>query len=100
MIKVEVKTQGETIVSIISVGHAGAGRPGHDLVCAAISGILLGGMRALDENNFNFKEEKGLGSIVSKGVPSLRDAVVLETIATQIECVATTYPKLVSLERK
>lgn len=100
MIKVEVITKDESIISITVKGHAGMAEEGHDIVCAAVSGILLGGMRALDESNFSFKETSGLGSIICRTLPSLRDAVVLETIATQLECVAVSYPKYVSLERK
>ncbi len=100
MIKVEVKYQDETIVSITCKGHADSAEKGHDLVCAAVSAILLGGMRALDESNFSFKELSGLGSISCLSLPSKKDAVVLGTIATQIKCVAASYPKCVTLERK
>ncbi len=100
MIKVEVTYKDETIVSITCKGHANSGEKGHDVVCAAVSAILLGGMRALDESNFSFKELSGFGSIDCLSLPSKRDTVVLETIVTQIQCVAASYPKYVTLERK
>lgn len=100
MLKVEVIYKNDLISSITVKGHANSAEYGHDLVCAAVSAILLGGMRALDENNFSFKELSGLGSINCLSLPSNRDAVVLETIVTQIQCVAASYPKFVTLERK
>ncbi len=100
MIKVEVTYRDGSITSIVCKGHAGSAEHGHDLVCASVSAILLGGMRALDQKNFSFKESSGFGSISCLSLPSKRDQAVLETIMTQIQCVAASYPKLVALERK
>ncbi len=100
MIKVEVSYKDNAIVSITCKGHAGSSEYGHDIVCAAVSAILLGGMRALDEKNFSFKELSGLGSICCLTLPSERDEVALETILTQMQCVAASYPKFVTIERK
>ncbi|AMA72132.1 MULTISPECIES: ribosomal-processing cysteine protease Prp [Aneurinibacillus] len=49
MITVQVKRRGDDSIEEIKIsGHAYAGEPGHDLVCAAVSGISLGGINAVE----------------------------------------------------
>lgn len=41
MVQVKIEKNGDR-VHILMQGHAGSGKPGHDLVCAACSGIAYG----------------------------------------------------------
>lgn len=49
MITVQVKRREDDSVAEIKIrGHAYAGEPGHDLVCAAVSAISLGGINSIE----------------------------------------------------
>lgn len=102
MIKIKVIYENGTIREIRALGHAESAPYGKDLVCAAISAILWGGFNALSDRNYRFErdQEQGLGGVTCLAEPSSRDQVVLETIVTQIESVALSNPKHVTLERK
>lgn len=83
-------------------GHAESGPYGQDLVCAAISAIVIGGLNAYidDQSMYEAKVEEGNVSLVCKAKQSKHDQIVTETIISQIKDVADTYPKFVTLERK
>jgi uncharacterized protein YsxB (DUF464 family) len=102
MIKVTLQTQNSTFVSLEAKGHADSAPYGQDLVCASISAIILGGSMPYREmrKDYEVKVEAGYAYLKSSNAPNAHDAVVLETIVTQIESVASSYPKNVALERK
>ena len=83
-------------------GHAGSGPYGHDLVCAAVSAIVLGGLNNLQDGDNQYKSEVKEGYVYLETLKevSIHDEIVLETIEKQIESVATSYPKNAKLERK
>lgn len=49
MIKVRVQKSENLIRQIVVKGHAGSDEYGHDLVCAIVSGIMVGLCNALDQ---------------------------------------------------
>jgi len=100
MVNIEVSYKHGAIRSIKASGHADSAPAGHDLVCAAISAIILGGFNALRENKYRFEVHDGFGSVEVLRNPGTRDATVLETIVTQLESVAESHPDNASLERK
>ncbi len=83
-------------------GHANSAPYGEDLVCAAISAIVIGGLNAYQdgESMYEAKVEEGNVSLVVKGKQSVHDQIVTETIISQIKDVADSYKKFVTLERK
>ena len=100
MIKIEAEFIDGAVMGIHAEGHAGSGPYGHDLVCAAVSAILVGGFNALEGDQYRFETKSGLGSVVCLAKPNPRDQIVLETIVTQLASVAESYPDNVKLERK
>lgn len=102
MINVKVSYTNGHFVSLEAKGHANSAPYGKDLICAAISAIILGGFNALKdgEKNYEVQVNEGLATLSRKlGENSEHDETVLETIVTQIESVASSYPKNVRLER-
>lgn len=103
MIKVTVSYIDDHFASLEAKGHAESAPYGEDLVCAAISAIILGGYNALEGGNDEYEAEakQGYSKLLSKtrGI-SEHDETVIKTIVTQIESVASSYPKNVTLERK
>ena len=89
MIKITIKRDESTnkITSIEVKGHSGKDAYGKDLVCAAISAIITGGMNALCDKEYNFKLEEGDAYIKALDIPSDYDSVVLKTIEVQLQTV-------------
>jgi len=103
MVKVTLHYHGSSFAEMTADGHAHSGEEGHDLVCAAISSIIFGGLNALADGDHNYEAEadkKGHIRLRSLKTPSPHDAIVLETIAKQIESLASSHPENVKLERK
>ena len=96
MIKISVRYQstGE-FISLKSVGHANSAPYGQDLVCAAVSGIILGGINALQGNNYTLKsdEKKGIIELCNIGEMSEHDFIVIETIVLQLQAIERDNPK-------
>ena len=86
MIKVVIKRdESQNIITSIEVnGHAGKDAYGKDLVCAAVSAIMTGGMNALTGHDYQFILEEGHALIKALDLPNQYDAVVLKTIETQL----------------
>ena len=86
MIKIVIKRDESTkiITSIEVKGHAGKDAYGKDLVCAAVSAIMTGGMNALNGTDYQFILEEGHALVKALDIPSEYDAVVLKTIETQL----------------
>jgi uncharacterized protein YsxB (DUF464 family) len=101
MIKVAVVYREGSLVSLEAKGHAESGPYGADLVCAAISAIIVGGFNALDdEKNYSIAANSGHASLKVLGPMGEHDRIVVETILRQVESVAQSYKENVTLERK
>ena len=89
MIKIVIKRDESTekITSIEVKGHSGKDAYGKDLVCAAVSAIITGGMNALSDKDYRFILEEGHALIEAQDIPSDYDAVVLKTIETQLKTI-------------
>ena len=95
MIKITIRyAKSKEFESLSIKGHANSGPLGHDLVCAAVSGVVLGGINAL-EGEFSLKQDSKSGSIeLAKSQDiSEHDKVVIETIIAQIKSIARDNPK-------
>ena len=103
MIKITVRYQstGE-FLSLESLGHANSAPHGEDLVCAAVSGILLGGINALKDECYNLKvdEKKGNIELCNIGKMSQHDIIVIETIISQLQAIERDNPKFISISVK
>jgi len=101
MIKVLVKRneQNGFISSIEVKGHADSAPRGKDLVCAAVSAIVTGGMNALtDKNNYSFLYESGHVIINSKSEVNYQDSVILNTIIIQLQSVKESNPEFIEIK--
>lgn len=87
MIKIVIKKSNGNF-SIEAKGHANSAPIGSDLVCAAVSAVLVGGANAIkNPSNFNFKIDEGYTLIESKTPVSKEDEIVLQTIECQIKSI-------------
>ena len=99
MIKITVRYQktGE-FLSLTSVGHANSAPYGEDLVCAAVSAVILGGINSLKENyKLNVNEKKGIIELSNIGKMDEHDSIVIETIVSQLQAIERDNPKFIKI---
>ena len=105
MVKVEIAYNDKALTSLKVKGHADSGPYGKDLVCAAVTAILVGAANALEDDASNFEVvlEEGNASFTPIHPISEHDAIVLETVILQlktIEVSPSTKGTLTIKERK
>ena len=76
MIKVLINQEGKNFKSLEVKGHANSAPHGEDLICAAVSSIITGGLNNLNNpKGFNLKLEEGYAYIEAKDSISSHDEV-------------------------
>jgi len=102
MINVNYSTKNNKIICLSSKGHANYSNYGKDIVCSAVSAILVGGVNALIKTeNYGINIESGFFEIKSISNETLiHDDVVLETILIQLLSVEKKYGKYIKIEKK
>lgn len=100
MIKVAYVTKDAKFVSLLVEGHAEYAKKGEDLVCAGVSAIAIGGLNSLAvPEDFEIEVNDAHVSVKAKKTISKHDEIVLETILTQVETIADSYPKFVEVKK-
>ena len=100
MIKIVIKrdVSSQKIISIEVKGHANSAEYGKDLVCAAVSTVMTGGMNALKDKEYDFKLEEGHVYVKALDIPSDYDSVVLKTMEVQLMTIEESNHKYVQIE--
>ncbi len=103
MIKVLVQREEKIITSLSVSGHANSAPHGEDLVCAAVSAIITGGINAI-ENKKSFKlilnEGDALIELKTNEIMSKHDEIVLETIYIELKTIEESYNKFIKILEK
>ncbi len=102
MIKVQIKTKANEIVSINVVGHADSAPYGQDLVCAGVSVICVGIANQLASmgclNNNSVAIDLGEGYLKVKVNHSDHDIqLVLETFETMMRTLEESYQQYIRI---
>ena len=101
MIKITATRNNGKIISLTVKGHANSAPHGKDLVCAAVSSILVGGCNALNEHNcFAIKLNEGDASITEVSHANEHDYEVLETMMIQFKTVEESNKKFLQVIEK
>ena len=101
MIKITATRNNGKIISLTVKGHANSAPHGEDLVCAAVSSILVGGCNALKEPNcFAIKLNEGDASVTEISHANEHDYEVLEVMLVQFKSVEETSKKILKVIEK
>ena len=101
MIKIEATRKNGKIVNLTVKGHANSAPKGEDLVCAAVSSILVGGCNAINQPNcFAIKLDSGDASISELSHANEHDYEVLETMMIQFKTIEASYGKFLQVIEK
>lgn len=78
---------------LVAKGHALFAEKGKDIVCAAISGIIFGGVAWFEPDKIEFTENKLVPSIALKLIdPTPNVTVAFSVITVQLKAIANSYP--------
>jgi len=98
MIKISYKIVDDKIVNLHSTGHAGYAEHGEDIVCSAVSAVLIGGLTNLSsEKNFKILVKKGEVEITALNEVNEHDQIVLETMIVQLRKIEESYSKFMRI---
>ena len=101
MIKITASRKNGKIVNLTVKGHANSAPKREDLVCAAVSSILVGGCNALSQPNcFAIKLDSGDASISELSHANEHDYEVLEVMLVQFKSVEETSSKFLKVIEK
>ncbi|WP_026389670.1 ribosomal-processing cysteine protease Prp [[Acholeplasma] multilocale] len=95
MVKINLKYKNDKYQSIQMSGHANAGDYGHDLVCAALTGIVSGAMNAMDTYHKEDIEIKVLDNKIIIEVNTFENEelqIMFKMLKVQLETIAVQYP--------
>ena len=98
MTEVFVKKEKEHVVSVISKGHAGFARRGKDIVCSAISVLMINTANSIkcfteDAIEVESDKEKGEISILLPKEYSEKTDVLLKALLLGLSGIEEEYPK-------
>jgi uncharacterized protein len=81
-------------------GHANSAPYGEDLICAAVSAVVTGGINALDLKAVKVKNIEGLSDLQILDHHHQANQNVYRVIHTQLQTIASAYPKFVTIAIK
>lgn len=88
-------------IEFSSKGHADFDKIGKDIICSAVSSIIIGGLNAIKEiDSFQIKIEKGDAEVKSLKPVSEHDNIVFETMLIQLKTIEENYPKNLKVIRR
>ena len=94
MITIKVRKKNGTYEEFISKGHAGYAESGQDIVCAAVSALIITTVNSLDkftEDEFQLKEDDGFVSIRFKNVLSEKGNLLMDSLLLGLTEIAGSY---------
>lgn len=99
MIKIDYSLEEESF-KFSSVGHANYADKGSDIVCSAVSSIIIGAFNALEDNDYDYKIGEGNVRIEKNKKLSLHDKIVIETMIIQLQTVEEEFKKNLKITRR
>lgn len=101
MIKVICYKESDKIIGFEVKGHANYDDKGKDIVCSAVSSIVIGGLNAIKNiNAFELKNENGFVKLIKKDELEDEDLIVLKTIYIQLKTIETSYPSYIKINER
>lgn len=99
MIKVLIKKEENKFKSLEVKGHANSAPHGEDLVCAAVSAVVIGGLNSIkDYKNFNIELKEGYALLEAKDEVSSHDEIVIETIINSLKTIEEGNSKFIKIQ--
>jgi uncharacterized protein len=100
MIQVTIILQNQVIKVMKVSGHAASAPYGKDLVCAAVSAVMTGGVNALPQSGLRIKNRDGLSEIQVDDLSNQDIQSVIKVLEIQLQTIESSYPKFIKIIRQ
>ncbi len=94
MITIKVRKKNGSYEEFISKGHAGYAEAGQDIVCAAVSALVITTVNSLErftDDRFEVQEDDGFVSIHFRDVLSERGMLLMDSLLLGLTEIAGSY---------
>ena len=94
MINITVKKRNGNYLEFVSKGHAGYAEEGQDIVCAAVSALIITTVNSLEEftdDKFDVQEKDGFVSIHFRNDLSERGMLLMDSLLLGLTEIAGSY---------
>ena len=94
MITIKVREKNGSYVEFISKGHAGYAEAGQDIVCAAVSALIITTVNSLEkftDDKFDVQEKDGFVSIHFRNDLSERGMLLMDSLLLGLTEIAGSY---------
>ena len=94
MITIKVRKKNGSYEEFISKGHAGYAEAGQDIVCAAVSALIITTVNSLEEftdDKFDVQEKDGFVSIYFRNDLSERGMLLMDSLLLGLTEIAGSY---------
>ncbi|MBQ0001815.1 MAG: ribosomal-processing cysteine protease Prp [Clostridiales bacterium] len=96
MITITVKKRNGAYVSFVSKGHAGYAEEGYDIICAAVSALIINTVNSIDtftEDQLKEKEDDGFVSFEFLTGPSEKSTLLMDSLLLGLTQIENSYQK-------
>lgn len=98
MVKIYFTYEGKKFKHFLAEGHSLFAKKGQDIVCAGVSACIVGAFNAIEETkNFQFTLGYGRAELEALSEVNVHDAIVIETLLTQLKTIAVSYKDYVQV---
>lgn len=100
MIKVDIGYLKDEYTFILVSGHSNYDTKGKDLICAAVSSIVIGSLNNLKKiDSYDYTVKDGYVEVNFQNNIDLHDHTVIETVETQLLTIQDQYPDFIKVSR-
>ena len=100
MIQVAIIRKQQRYQMMKVTGQANSAPYGEDLVCAAVSAVITGGINALDLKTVKVKNTEGLSDLQILDLKHESNQSVYRVMHIQLQTIANDYPKFIRINLK
>jgi uncharacterized protein YsxB (DUF464 family) len=100
MIQVAIIRKQQRYQMMKVTGHSNSAPYGEDLVCAAVSAVVTGGINALDLKAVKVKNTEGLSDLQILDLKHESNQSVYRVMHIQLQTIANEYPKFIRINLK
>ena len=96
MITITVKKRQGDYVSFLSKGHAGYAEEGYDIICSAVSALVITTVNSIEtftEDQIEVKEDDGFVSFRFEKVPSDKSKLLMDSLVLGLTQIENSYQK-------
>ncbi len=98
MVKIYFTYESKKFKHFLAEGHSLFAKKGQDIVCAGVSACIVGAFNAIEETkNFQFTLGDGRAELKALSEVNVHDAIVIETLLTQLKTIAVSYKDYVQV---